>query len=203
MAYYHDLITQKSWQELKKLSKTTNFVLIGGWAVYLYAKTLKSKDIDILIAYSEIAKLKKNYDFIKNERLKKYEARREEIQIDVYLPHYSELGIPVEDLMNQKTSLEGFDVLKKEYLIALKLFTLKERGRTVKGQKDFLDLLSLFMTDEVNRKVLSTIINTYKLDSSVDFFRKMIHEYVEIPELNLNRHMYKKLKEKTILFSLN
>ncbi|MDP1689793.1 MAG: hypothetical protein Q8L52_01120 [bacterium] len=196
--FYHDLITQKSWQELKKLCKTTNFVLIGGWAVYLYAKTLKSKDIDILIEYSEIVKLKKNYDFTKNERLKKYEARREEIQIDVYLPHYSELGIPVEDLMNQKTSVEGFDVLKKEYLIALKLFTLKERGRTVKGQKDFLDLLSLFVIGEIDKKNLKSIINKYKLDNSLDFFREMMDEYVEISEINLNKHTYKKLKEKIL-----
>ncbi len=198
MMFYHDLITQKSWKELKKLSKTTKFVLIGGWAVYLYAKTLKSKDIDILIEYSEIAKLKKNYDFIKNERLKKYEARRGEIQIDVYLPHYSELGIAVEDLMNQKTSIEGFDVLKKEYLIALKLFTLKARGRTVKGQKDFLDLLSLFITVEVNRNILNNIISKYKLDSSLGFFQEIMNERIEVLEINLNKHSYKKLKEKII-----
>lgn len=200
MMFYHDLVTQKSWKELKKLNKSTNFVLIGGWAVYLYAKTLKSKDIDILIDYSEIIKLKKNYDFTKNERLKKYEARREEIQIDVYLPHYSELGIPVEDLMNQKTSLEGFMILKKEYLIALKLFTLKERGRTIKGQKDFLDLLSLFMAVEINEKIFNSLIKKYKLNSSVDFFRKIMNENIEIPELNLNKHTYKKLKEKIVIY---
>lgn len=195
--FYHDLITQKSWEELKKLKRNINFVLIGGWAVYLYAKTLKSKDIDILIEYSEIAKLKIDYDFTKNERLKKYEARREEIQIDVYLPHYSELGIPVEDLMGQKISLEGFTVLKKEYLIALKLFTLKARGRTVKGQKDFLDLLSLLIL-ETNEKILKNIINKYKLSSSVNFFIEMMNERVEIHEININKHSYKKLKQEII-----
>lgn len=68
--FYHDVITQKSWEELKKIKKGINFVLIGGWAVYLYSKNLKSKDIDILIEYSEIIKLKDKYDFSKNERLK-------------------------------------------------------------------------------------------------------------------------------------
>lgn len=193
--FYHDLITQKSWEELKKITKTTNFVLIGGWAVYLYAKTLKSKDIDILIEYSEIAKLKKNYDFIKNERLKKYEARREEIQIDVYLPHYSELGIPVEDLMKQKTSIEGFTVLKKEYLIALKLFTLRQRGRSVKGQKDFLDLISLLLQD-FNRVKLNEILEKYDLKYTQKFFMELLNENTEIPELNLNKHTYSKLKNK-------
>lgn len=195
MAYYHDLITQKSWKELKKLSKTTKFVLIGGWAVYLHAKTLKSKDIDILIEYSEIAKLKKNYDFTKNERLKKYEARRGEIQIDVYLPHYSELGIPVEDLLNQKTSIEGFDVLKKEYLIALKLFTLKQRGRSVKGQKDFLDLLSL-LSSNFDLTKISEVLEKYDLKYTLNFFEELLDETTEIAELNLNKHSYKKLKEK-------
>jgi len=198
MAYYHDLITQKSWEELKKLSKTTNFILIGDWAVYLYAKTLKSKDIDILIEYSEIAKLKKGYDFTKNDRLKKYEARRGEIQIDVYLPHYSKLGIPVEDLMNQKTSIEGFDILKKEYLIALKLFTLKERGRTVKGQKDFLDLFSLFASGEIDKKSLKNIIHKYTLDNCLVFFQEMMNERTDLHEIDLNKHSYKKLKEKIV-----
>ncbi len=196
MTYYHDLTTQKSWDELKKLKKGINFVLIGGWAVYLYAKTLKSKDIDILIEYSEIIKLKKNYDFTKNDRLKKYEARKEEIQIDIYIPHYSQLGIPVEDLMNQKISLEGFDVIKKEYLIALKLFTFKKRGRTVKGQKDFLDLLSLLMTDEIDKNKVNVLIHKYDLKSSLDFFKEILNERVDVVEINLNRHSYKKLKDK-------
>ena len=66
MAYYHDIVTQKSWEELKKLNKKVKFVLIGGWATYLYTKELKSKDIDI------------------------------------YLPHYSEIGIPKEFLIYLK-----------------------------------------------------------------------------------------------------
>jgi hypothetical protein len=49
MAYYHDIITQKSWEELKTLNKELKFVLIGGWATYLYTRELKSKDIAILV----------------------------------------------------------------------------------------------------------------------------------------------------------
>ena len=47
--YYQDLITEKSWQILIRLKSKIDFVLIGGWAVYLYTKGLKSKDIDIVI----------------------------------------------------------------------------------------------------------------------------------------------------------
>lgn len=195
MAYYHDLITQKSWEELKKLKKKFNFVLIGGWAVYLYSKTLKSKDIDILIEYEELIKLRKVYEISKNERLKKYEARKEEIQIDIYLPHYSSLGIPVEDLMKEMISFEGFRIVKKEWLITLKIFTLSQRGRTVKGQKDFLDLLSL-MSSDFQPEIISNLVGRYRLQNELIFFKMMLNERVEVKELDFNRHFYKKLKEK-------
>ena len=196
--FYHNLITQKSWNELIKLKKSSNFVLIGGWAVYLYARTLKSKDIDILVEYGQLSNLRKTYEVSKNERLKKYEARRGEVQIDIYLPHYSSIGIPVEDLIRESISLEGFTVLKKEWLIALKLVTLAERGRTPKGQKDFLDLLSLISGGFDSAKI-SKILEKYKLNNVLPFFKTLLDESVEISELNLNRHLYKKLKHK-ILF---
>jgi hypothetical protein len=36
MDYYHDLVTQMSWEELAALNKRLRFTLIGGWVVYLY-----------------------------------------------------------------------------------------------------------------------------------------------------------------------
>ena len=62
MPYYHDIITDQSWQELIQLNKLIPFVLIGGWATYLYTKTLKSKDIDIAIDYPALSALKDAYD---------------------------------------------------------------------------------------------------------------------------------------------
>ena len=69
MAYYHDLITEQSWQELIQLKNSIPFVLIGGWATYLYTKSLKSKDIDIIIDYPVLSRLKVAYDIRKNDRL--------------------------------------------------------------------------------------------------------------------------------------
>lgn len=40
MPFYHNLITQKSWEVLKKLKAKYDFILIGGWAVFLYTKSL-------------------------------------------------------------------------------------------------------------------------------------------------------------------
>jgi len=136
MAYYHELVTQKSWEELQKLKKLVDFVLIGGWATYLYTKGLKSKDIDILINYDQLPKLEKVYEFYKNGRLKKYEAIKGEVQIDIYLPHFSQIGIPIEVLVDKAKSVEGFAVLEINYLVALKIFALQQRGRSLKGRKD-------------------------------------------------------------------
>ena len=51
MEYWNELITQKSWDVLQKLKKI-NFVLIGGWASYLWTSSHKSKDIDIIVDFN-------------------------------------------------------------------------------------------------------------------------------------------------------
>jgi len=53
MDFYHDLVTDKSWELLKKLKKNYDFILIGGWAVFLYTHALKSKDIDLVCEYDQ------------------------------------------------------------------------------------------------------------------------------------------------------
>jgi len=47
--FWNSLLTEKSWEILQELRKDYNFILIGGWAVYLLTKQKKSKDIDIVI----------------------------------------------------------------------------------------------------------------------------------------------------------
>lgn len=193
MNYYHSLITTQSWEELKKLKQKIKFILIGGWAVFLYTKELKSKDIDILVEFEELGKLKKEYEVSKNERLRKYEARREAVQIDVYLPFYSFLGIPVKDLMAQTVSLEGFTVLKQEWLFCLKLYVLSLRARSAKGEKDFLDLISLFKNG-VEPGLVKKIIQDYNLTQAAQIFQGLLAERVEAKEIGLNRQQFKKIK---------
>lgn len=195
MAYYHKLITQKSWQELQKLNQEVKFVLIGGWAVYLYSKQLKSKDIDIITDFDQLSTLEQEYSLTKNDRLKKYEAVKEEIQIDIYLPHYSNLGIPVENLISQQRNLKGFRVLEINYLFVLKLYVLARRGRSPKGRKDFLDLVSLWQTEQIKPGLVMEIVNKYKLNTDLENFRIFVNESLELPEFGLTRHQYAKLKK--------
>lgn len=195
MDYYHDLVTQKSWQELQKLKKTIDFILIGGWAVYLYTKSLKSKDIDIITDFDKLSKLEKNYLLNKNERLKKYEAVFDEVQVDIYLPFYSNLGIPVEQLKKHTSNIEGFTLLEVDYLLVLKIYTLSKRGRSPKGRKDFIDIIALIQARIVDWDKVKKIIRDYKLQDSVRVFKQFLNEYFEVPELSLNRHYFSRVKK--------
>ena len=199
MNYYHNLVTQKSWTELTLLKRRLNFVLIGGWAVYLYTQTLKSKDIDIIVDFTELSRLKEYYPIYKNDRLKKYEAVNGEVQIDIYLPYFSNLGLPVEVLLRETQTIDGFTVVTIEYLLAMKLFTLSRRGRSPKGRKDFLDILSLLTHTIDGTQKLSKIIKMYHLQSLCTVFQEFLHETTKIPELNLNSHQFAKIKQKIAL----
>lgn len=195
MNYYHDLVTEKSWRELQQLQRRLPFVLIGGWAVYLYAKALKSKDIDVIVDYDQLPILQKHYLLRKNERLKKYEALQGEVEIDIYLPHYSRLGIPVETLLLHAKKVEGFTVLDSDYLIALKIYTLSQRGRSSKGKKDFLDIISLLRSSETPPSRVQQLLAEYKLRPAWQTFGQFLDEYTQLPELNLNVHQYNRLKQ--------
>lgn len=198
MAYYHDLVTQKSWEELKVLKDKVDFVLLGGWAVYLYTKKLKSKDIDIIVNFDQLSALEKNYELFKNERLHKYEAVKGEVQIDVYLPHFSQLGIPAEDLVDRHDIKDGFKVLDVNYLFALKIYTLAQRGHSAKGRKDFLDLLSLIISGECEFIKITDIMERYNLKGYILTLRNFLDNYTEVPELDLNVYKYSKLKKMII-----
>src|SRR3990167_9729605 len=136
MEYYQNIITAKSFQILQALKRQYDFILIGGWAVFLYTRTLKSKDIDIIVDYPALEKLRADFGLGKNERLKKYEISREEIDVDIYLPHYSKLGLPVEDIENYCQGIEGFKAPKPEVLLILKQVAFSERRASAKGDKD-------------------------------------------------------------------
>src|SRR3989338_8860563 len=125
MNYYRDQVTQKSWRILTQLSQKYSFVLIGGWAVWLYTKQLKSKDIDIVVELSELDKLKTTYDLTKNERLKKYEIKQVEVDVDIYVPFYSTPGVAAEQILKNVVEIESFKIPSRELLLVLKTVAWK------------------------------------------------------------------------------
>jgi hypothetical protein len=196
--FYHDLITEKSFKILQDLKRKFDFILIGGWAIYLYTKALKSKDIDIIVDYDQLEKLKREFDIFKNERLKKYEAKIEEVDIDIYLPHFSNLAFPVEEIKNYSHSIEGFQIPSPEILLILKIKTHFERRGTTKGKKDLIDLFSLLKEEKINWQKYKELIKKYNLKEINLKFRNLVSSQGAIPELNLLNHRIAKLKQKIL-----
>lgn len=201
-AFYQDLITQKSWQLLKKLKKQIDFVLIGGWAVYLYTKALKSKDIDIIVDFSQLSILKNLFEISKNDRLKKYEAKQEGIDIDIYLPHYSSLGIAPEEIVKNSQTLETFRLPKPELLLISKQSAYLDRKLSLKGQKDKIDIISLILLEDFDFSFYKNISRKYKLMSYSNELIKILSETIEVRELGINKHFFAK-KKKQILPKLS
>lgn len=195
MTYYHDLITEKSWLELCALRRTYDFILIGGWAVYLYTKALKSRDIDFICDYKELQKLKSHFDLLKNDRLKKYEIHRGEFDIDIYVPYFSDFVIPVEDLQLMKQTREGFYVLNPEALLVLKQKAYEDRAASIKGEKDKLDIITLVNTME-NMKKYEALLKKYRLGNYKTALKGLFGSVREAPELGFNEYAIAKLRKK-------
>lgn len=193
--FWHDNITEKSYKTLMEIRGRFEFILIGGWAVYLYAKKMKSKDIDIIIDYSELEKLKSQYRIIKNERLKKYEINLGEFDIDIYLPHYSAIGYPLENITVQ--NIEGFIVPRVEILLLMKLFAYHDRKNSLKGEKDRLDILGVLSAVDIDWLYFRQQAKKIKADLTGELLG-ILKQADEAKELGLSSHYMAKLKEKII-----
>ena len=196
--FYHDSVTDKSFQFLAELNKNCKFVLIGGWAVFLYTQALKSKDIDIILDYGELGKLRKKFTVSKNERLKKYEIKTGEFDIDIYLPHYSDLGLPADYIIKLSKTRGGFLVPSIETLFILKLYAWQSRRGSIKGRKDELDILTMAFLIEFSWPDYLRLINEFNLKIEHKNFVSFLEKTKKVPELNLNEQQISRLKKKII-----
>jgi|SRR3989344_1787032 len=200
MDYWNSILTEKSWNNLIELRKKNfEFIIIGGWAAYLITKLHKSKDIDIVIKdHKDLDFLKKNYDLRKNDNLKKYEIKFEEIDLDIYVPFYSRLAIPAENLKKYSTRIQGFNVIKPEVLLILKQGAEKDREHSVKGEKDRIDIITLILFSEIDFKEYLELLKKYNLEDYYERLRAIINNFKEIKYLDLNPREFKLRKDKII-----
>jgi len=196
--FYHDLITEKSFKILQDLKRRFDFILIGGWAIYLYTRALKSKDIDIIIDYDVLEKIKKEFNVSKNERLKKYEIKTGEIDIDIYLPFFSDLLFPIETIKKHFQFVEGFQVPIPEILLILKIKTYLERKGTTKGEKDLIDIFSLISNGKINWEKYRELVKKYDLRDTNQRLKEIISSTKAIPQLNLLNHQISRLKREIL-----
>lgn len=143
--FWHESLTEQSFLRLQELSKEIDLCVIGGWSVWLWTRQHKSRDIDILVDFGGLAKLKEKYALEKNDRLKKYEIKLGGFDVDIYVPFYSRLAIPIEAILEEKVKIDGINTVSAEALLILKQGAEIARRGTVKGQKDSIDIISLLI----------------------------------------------------------
>ena len=177
--------------------KKYKFILIGGWAVWLLTKQNKSKDVDIVVNINELEKLKQEV-LRKNDKLKKYEIKREEVDIDVYLEYYSELAIPVEDIKNYTLKIGGFDVACPELLLILKQKAYSNRKNYIKGEKDGIDIISLLFFCEIDFKRYYEILKKYKIEDYLRELKTLLFNFKEYSMLGLSPREFKLKKGKLL-----
>jgi acyl-CoA-binding protein len=195
MEFYHEIITQKSFVSLQELKGRHNFILIGGWAIFLYTRALKSKDIDIIVDYPELAKLKESQNVFKNDRLKKYEIKTGEFDIDIYLEHYSDLGIGIGAVKSGAVVKEGFSVPRMEILLLLKLYAWENRRGSAKGQKDELDIFALASLPEFNWKNYKNAVEDNAFEKYNRLFEELIKKTREVKGLGINQQKMARLRK--------
>ncbi len=199
MDYWNDIITEKSWKILQSITKLPiKFVLIGGWANYLWTEKHKSKDIDIVTGFEGLKYLKENYDLKKNDHLKKYEITIDEIDIDIYVPYYSQLPIPPEELEELSTKIQNISVLEPEALLVLKQGAEKDREHSAKGEKDRIDIISLLTSANIDFEKYRNLIKKYSLEEYRERLKKIVKEFKEIKYLDMTPREYKKKKEELL-----
>lgn len=199
MEYYHNLVTEKSWELLKQLRRDYKFILIGGWAVFLWTKTMKSKDIDIVVDFEELEKIRQNHEMVKNDRLKKYEIKVEEIDVDIYAHHYSDPGLAAETIENYTVSREGFTIPRPEALLILKQKAHQERQGTPKGEKDKIDIISLLTSPDFDLLSYKSILSKHSKPKLVEHLKGLLNEIKQVPELGLNEHKFSRLKKEILV----
>mgnify|MGYP001607335057 CR=1 FL=1 len=197
MDFWNSQLTEKSWKLLQKLREKYNFILIGGWAAYLWTKQQKSKDIDIVAGIAELQNLKQEH-LSKNDSLKKYEIKFEEVDVDIYVPYFSKLSIPPQDLCRYASKTEGFNVVMPEALLVLKQGAETDRENSVKGEKDRLDIVSLLFFSELDLKKYILILKKYSLEDFVERLISILRNFTGYNSLNLAPRELKLKKEKVL-----
>lgn len=129
---------------------------------------------------------------------KNMKLRRGEFDVDVYLPHYSTLGIDISEIKKKTTVREGFIVPKPEMLLSLKLYAWRDRQGSLKGRKDELDIFSLATLPEFDWDKYLDYVGAYRLEEINNLFLNLIKKTSSVQELGINEQKMAKMK-KTIL----
>ncbi len=123
-----------------------------------------------------------------------------DVEVEVYVPYFSNLGIPVEDVAASIRVLEGFKVPTPEVLLILKQAAEVERAGSVKGLKDRIDILALLIYSEIDFNAYLSLVNKYSLSSYRERLKNLVETADrEFKELGLtNPRQIRQLRKKLL-----
>lgn len=181
---WREEIVEKSWEVLLDLKGLGEFILIGGWAVYLWARKLKSRDIDVYLDQDSFYRLQgqlsqRGIPVRKNPRLRKFEAIITGVDVDIYTPFLSRLVIPCADVFRDRlfSVVEGFNVAIPEALLLLKAQVAGERWNSEKGLKDRVDIISLLAFVDVKAQAMKALAEKYDGEGKLlDVVKRVLKE---------------------------
>ncbi|MEK6873272.1 MAG: hypothetical protein AABW91_00325, partial [Nanoarchaeota archaeon] len=111
---------------------------------------------------------------------------------------YSKLTIPPEDLKNFILKIEGFDVVIPEVLLILKQGAEFDRGNSLKGQKDKLDIIAILLFCDINFKKYKEIIKKYSLNNYIERLMFILRNFNDYGSFNLTPKEFKSKKLKLL-----
>ncbi len=144
--------TERSWEIYERLAlRYPDAIVIGGWGTWLHVKAEKSHDIDLIVTFADMARLRSELEVTESSHIggRKWRSTFDGIHLDLYVPHQSELGdklkMPVEALAPHVAAIDGHRTLSKEALIVAKSAARLDRPDTLPGKKDAVDMARIVL----------------------------------------------------------
>lgn len=161
--FWNEEQTRRSRELLNNLSKEVDFVLIGGWAVFMYARQQMSLDVNIAIAYDSLEYFRRySIEDYKNARIKY--SIIEGTYVDLFIEDFSDkdMPFPIKTVLDNHLNIEGIKVVDKELLLILKLWGYF-RADQQKIRKDILDVIALLLYGDINLERFRELVESYSI----------------------------------------
>ena len=162
--FWNSEATEDSFRQLGLLQKEVDFVLIGGWAVYLYVEAQKNQDIDIVIDTNQLNYFRKfGISDYENSRIKHSEIGR--TVVDLFIEEYmdKDMPFPTKVILNNYVRIGNIKVVEKNLLLLLKLWRYFSADE-IKHRKDVVDVVSLLFYGGIDLKKVKKYATMYKIE---------------------------------------
>jgi len=155
--------TERSLRLLGSLASRSDFVLIGGWAVYLYVGAQKSQDIDIVIGYDGLNYFRQ-FGISEYPRSKIKYSVVEGVVIDLFVEEFidPDMPFPSSIVLNNYVRIQNIKVVDRNILLLLKLWGYFSADET-KHRKDIIDVVSLLFYGDIDLGKVNEYVEKYKI----------------------------------------